>query len=167
TVERFSRYFSIARLIFFVPKFSFSLKEQILNPKKVYCIDPGLRNIISFKFMEDFGRIAENIVFLNLLFRNKKVYYWKDYSGKEVDFVLKEKLRVKQLIQVCWNLSSEKTKEREIKGLLKAMKEFKLNEGMIITEDYEGEEEFKGKKIIYTPLWKWLLTKENISETQR
>jgi len=167
TVERFSKYFSIARLIFFVPKFSFSLKEQILNPKKIYCIDPGLRNIVSFKFMEDFGRIAENIVFLNLLFRNKEIYYWKDYSGKEVDFVLKEKLKVDQLIQVCWDLSDEKTKEREIRGLLKAMKEFKLNEGMIITEDYEGEEEVKGKKIIYTPLWKWLLIEDNINETQR
>jgi predicted AAA+ superfamily ATPase len=90
TVERFSKYFSIARLIFFVPKFSFSVKEQILNPKKVYCMDSGLRNMVSFKFSEDIGRIAENVVFLNLLFRNKEIYYWKDHAGKEVDFVVKE-----------------------------------------------------------------------------
>jgi len=161
TIGRFSKYFSTARLIFFVPKFSFSLKEQILNPKKVYCIDPGLRNMVSFKFREDLGRMAENIVFLNLLFRNKEMYYWKDYSGKEVDFVIKEKLKIKQVMQVCWNLDNGDTKKREVRGLLKAMDEFKLNEGIIITEDYEKEEHIKNKKIIYVPLWKFLLAKEN------
>ena len=84
-----------------MPKFSFSLKEQILNPKKVYCIDSGLRNIVSFKFSEDLGRIVENIVFLELFRREKEVYYWRDRTGREVDFVIKERLKVSELVQVC------------------------------------------------------------------
>ncbi len=157
TVERFSRYFSIARLLFFVPKFSFSLKQQILNPKKVYCIDPGLRNIVSFKFAEDIGRIAENVVFLELFRSGKEVYYWRDRAGREVDFAVKEKLKVRELVQVCWRIEEEKTRKREIAALVKAMDELKLKEGLIITENTEGRENINGKWITYKPLWKWLV----------
>lgn len=157
TVERFSRYFSIARLLFFVPKFSFSLKAQVLNPKKVYCIDSGLRNIVSFKFTEDLGRIAENIVFLELFRRGKEVYYWRDRAGREVDFVVKEGLKVRELVQVCWKVEGEeKTRRREIVALVKAMDELKLKEGLIITGDKEGRENVNGKWVTYKPLWKWL-----------
>jgi len=70
---------------------------------------------------------------------------------------LKEGLKVKQLIQVCYDINDYEIKEREIKALLKAMEEFKLKESLVITEDYEAEEKFKGKKIRFMPLWKWLL----------
>ena len=157
TVERFSRYFATARLLFFVPKFSFSLKQQILNPKKVYCIDSGLRNIVSFKFVEDLGRIAENVVFLELFRRGKEVYYWRDRTGREVDFAVKGKLKVSELVQVCWRIEEEKTRKREITALVKAMDELKLKEGLIITENTEGRENINGKWITYKPLWKWLV----------
>jgi len=77
----------------------------------------------------------------------------RNFSG----FAVKEGLEVKRLIQVCWDIEDEKVKEREINALLKAMDEFKLKESLIITEDFEKEEEFNGKKIVYKPLWKWLL----------
>jgi hypothetical protein len=158
TVERFSKYFSIARLFFFVPKFSFSLKEQILNPKKVYCIDVGLRNVFGFKFSQDIGKIAENIVFLSL-FRGEKenIFYWKN-TKHEVDFVIKgKKEKIEALIQVCWNVSKEETKKREVDSLIEASKKLNCNKLIVITEDYEKEEEYKGKKICFIPLWKWLL----------
>jgi len=159
TVERFSRYFSVARLFFFVPKFSFSLKEQILNPKKVYCIDVGLRNSVGFKFSEDLGKITENIVFLSLLERENEgdIFYWKN-TKHEVDFVIKEKKeKIKALIQVCWNSSKEETKKREMESLIEASEQLNCNRLMVITEDYEKEEEYKGKTIHFIPLWKWLL----------
>ncbi|MCD6093725.1 MAG: hypothetical protein J7J51_02915, partial [Candidatus Omnitrophica bacterium] len=56
-----------------------------------------------------------------------------------------------------WNLEEPRTKDREIKALIKAMEEFELKQGLIITEDYEAEEEIKGKRIKFFPLWKWLL----------
>ncbi|GFO96745.1 putative ATPase AAA+ superfamily [groundwater metagenome] len=82
------------------------------------------------------------------------MYYWKNSS--ECDFLVKEREKITDAIQVCYELS-EKNKEREINGLIEAMEEFKLNEGLIITNDFEGEEALGGKRIIYTPLWKWLL----------
>ncbi|TKY91548.1 MAG: ATP-binding protein [Candidatus Methanomarinus sp.] len=63
---------------------------------------------------------------------------------------------VKEAIQVCYELT-DKNKDREVNGLIETMEEFKLKEGLIITGDLEGEEREAGKKIVYKPLWKWLL----------
>jgi len=155
SVERFSKYLSEVYLLSFIKKFSFSSKEQILNPKKVYCIDSGLRNHVSFVFSKDFGRLIENIVFNELKKRKMEIYYWK--NGREVDFLIKTGLKITKIIQSCWNIEDKETKEREIKGILKAAEEFKLKEGVIITEDFENEEIVGKIKIKYIPLWKWLL----------
>lgn len=157
TVGRFSGYLSSAYLLFFIKKFSYKVKEQILNPRKVYCMDTGLRNAVSFRFMQDLGRLYENAVAIELKRRNKDIYYWRDYQHREIDFVIKEGQAVNGLIQVCYNIEDDETKKREVRSLLKGMDEFKLNEGLVITEDYESEEEIKNNKIIYKPLWKWLL----------
>ncbi|MCX9013876.1 MAG: ATP-binding protein [Candidatus Methanoperedens sp.] len=139
--------------VFLVPKYG-KLKEQIANPKKVYVIDTGLINAVAFKVSRDIGKLYENLVFIELNRKGKEVYYWK--NSYECDFLVKEGEKIKEAIQVCYEVT-EKNKEREINGLIEAMEEFKLSEGMIITNDFEGEEVVEGKKIIYTPLWKWLL----------
>ena len=74
-----------------------------------------------------------------------------------MDFVIKEGLRVQRLLQVCWDPREGETRRREVRGLVKAMKEFELREGLVLTEDFEEEEEVKGKKILYRPVWSWLL----------
>ena len=162
TVERFSNHLESANLIFFIKKFSFSMKEQEKAQRKVYSVDTGLSNIIGFRFRENLGKIAENVVGLNLKIKQAfdpgiEIYYWRDYQQREVDFVVKKGKDIIQLIQVCWNISDIETKEREIRSLLRAMEEFNLKESIIITEDQEGEEDIKGKKIKFVPLWKWLL----------
>jgi len=155
SVERFSTYFSNAYLLFFVKKFSYSVKQQILNPRKVYCIDTGLRKVAGFVFMEDLGKLMENTVFVELMRKGKQVFYWKNKG--EVDFVIKGDKKVEELIQVCYDVEDPKTKEREVNALLEAMKFFKLRTGIIVTWDYEDEERINGKKISYIPIWEWLL----------
>ena len=111
----------------------------------------------SFKFSGDIGRIIENIVFIELKCRSSdsaEIYYWKNKG--EVDFAIKEGLRVKELIQVCYSVN-ENTEEREIRSLVKAMDEFELKEGLVITKDLDKEVEVDNKKIVYKLLWKWLL----------
>jgi len=156
TVKNYISYMSDAYLIIILERYSPKLKEQFLAPKKVYCIDTGIINSIGFKSSENFGRLMENLVAIELKRRNKEVYYWKDYQGREVDFVVKEGLKVKELIQVCYDLDFN-SKEREVKALVKASKELGCNSLLVITWDHEGEEEFKGKRIEFRPLWKWLL----------
>jgi len=125
TTLRFSEYLRIANLIIFVKRFSFSVKEQENSPRKVYCIDTGLINALSFKFSENIGRLMENLAAGELLRRGKEIYYWKDQKNWEVDFVVKEGLTVKQLIQVCYNISDYAAKERELKAITKASDELK------------------------------------------
>ena len=159
TVETFSRYLVETFSIFFVKRFSFSLREQENSPRKVYSIDNGLSNAIGFRFSDNFGRLMENLVAIELKRRGKEVYYWKDYQQREVDFVVKDGLNVKELIQVCYDIEDFTTKERELKALVKASKELKCKNLKVITWDYEAKEEFKNKRIEFIPLWRWLLNK--------
>ncbi|MBU4451633.1 MAG: DUF4143 domain-containing protein, partial [Nanoarchaeota archaeon] len=159
TISEYISFMAEAYLIYQVSIYSSSLKVQSANPKKIYSIDTGLRNAVSFKFSEDIGRLAENVVFIELKRRGKEVFYWKDETGGEVDFIIKKGLKPSEAIQVCWNLKNEGTINREIKPLCNALNKFKLDAGLIITDNLEKEETIDGKKIVFVPLWKWLLSK--------
>lgn len=146
-------------LFFFVPIYSKKVREQLKYPRKIYAIDTGLRNVVSIS--EDLGKIAENIVYLELRRRHDRaeINYWKSRQQEEVDFLVREGAHVKELIQVCWDIGKKETKEREVKALIKAMEEFRLKKSIVITKDFEGEEKANGVRIKFIPLWKWLLMK--------
>ena len=67
---------------------------------------------------------------------------------------------------MCYDISNYNTREREIKSLIKASKELKCSDLLIITMDYENEELFNldsnRKKIKFVPLWKWLLSVDDM-----
>jgi len=155
TAKEFLSYFEKAYLIFSLPRFHYSIKKQIKSPRKAYCIDTGLRNSLAFRFSQDVGRLAENLVFLELRQNNKELYYWK--NKREVDFLVKEGLKVSEVLQVCWDIENEKVKSREVGGLLEALEEFKLKEGCVVTSDLYHKEKVQGFEIRYIPLWLWLL----------
>lgn len=152
-------YLKEAFLIFDLEQFAYSLKTQQKALKKIYSIDCGLSGAVSFRFFEDKGRILENIVFIELLRRYSEIYYYKTKNNLEVDFITKEKLKVKEIIQVCWDLEDDKTKAREINGLSAAMDELGLEQGLLLSYDEEGMVKV-GKKIInIIPVYHWLLEK--------
>jgi len=162
TIERFSGYFEDVYLIFLLRRFSYKVKEQEKSPRKIYAIDTGLCNTLGFRFSENIGRLAENVVFLALkrkqiLDPQVELFYWKDTLHREVDFVIKDGLKVTSLIQVCWNIQDEKTKNRELRSLHKGMKELNITNATIITDATEGEEKLNGYTVKIVPLWKWLL----------
>lgn len=156
SVEIYSKYIESSKLLFFIKRFSSSIKEQENSPRKVYLTDVGFHNLSNVLFSDKISKIYENIVAINIIKNYDNVFYWKDYMGREVDFLIKENSKIK-LIQVCYDLESQEAKERELKSLLKAMEIFRLKDALIVTDDYEGTEKIKGKKINYIPLWKWLL----------
>ncbi len=153
TVIDYISYFEDSYLIFSVPKFSYSYKKQLVAQKKFYSIDNGLSNINSISFSKDKGRMLENLVFLHLKRRFKEILYYSE--NYECDFIIKEREKVSSVFQVCYDLNEE-NKQREINGLLEAMEEFDLDEGMIISFDQEDSYEIKGKKIKVIPAWKWM-----------
>ncbi len=149
TIIEYLSYLTDMNLVHFVKLFDYSLRVQQVNPKKVYCIDNGLRNAVAFRFSEDAGKLAENIVFIELMRRGYEVYYWK--NKREVDFVVKEGHKI-TAINVCY---SNTINEREIEGLYEfnEMHKSRIKELLILTKDIEKEEGI----VKYVPLWKWLL----------
>lgn len=166
TVKNYVEYLRVSFLIFVLEKFSYKLKQQYITSKKVYGIDTGLVNSIAFQFSGNSGRIMENAVMIDLARRKdyfKKstgIYYWRDYTDREVDFVVKKGTKIVQLIQVCQNLSNIETKQREIRSLLASGKELRCDKLIIITANEECVEKIEGKQIEFIPLWKWLLNLE-------
>ena len=165
TIRNYVRFFENAYLVFVIERFSYKLKEQFIAPKKIYCIDTGIIRALSFKASEDIGKLFENIVCIEL-FRRKsysdsemEIYYWKNSRHEEVDFVLKHGHTVNGLIQVCYYLA-DGAKERELRALVKAGRELKCANLLVITSDETGEETVEGAKVRYVPLWKWLLEVE-------
>lgn len=158
TVKNYLNYLEETYLVFQLEPFSFKIKEQIKQPRKVYCIDTGLISALIPKTTIDYGKIMENAVFLELKRREKEVFYYSAPSF-EVDFLVKEGKKIAQLIQVCRSLNNAETKKREIKALLRAARSLRCRRLLIITGDQEGEEKAGGEKIQILPLWKWLLEK--------
>ena len=154
SIDTYLQYFMEVSLFFFLPKFAYSIRAQQLSHKKAYVCDLGLFNNAGFRFSENTGKLYENAVFIELKRRGKELYYWK--SNYECDFLVKDGTRVKEAVQVCSDFTTE-NRERELNGLIEAMKEFKLKQGLVITEDYEAKEAFKGMVVRFIPLWKWLL----------
>ena len=145
---------------FFVEKFERSVYKRKSFVKKIYICDLGLTNLLMEE--KNVGKKMENAVFLELLRKTNKrplieIFYWKDYQENEVDFVIKEGLKVKQLIQVTYASSKDEVEKREIKALLKASELLKCKDLLIITWDYEDEIKVENKIIKFIPLWKWLL----------
>jgi predicted AAA+ superfamily ATPase len=108
----------------------------------------------------DYGRLFENVVYLELkrdMPQQYDIHYWKNAQGFEVDFVIREGLTTKEIIQVTYELNSEKTKYREVRALAAFAREFGLDHGLIITKDFENVEIVDEIKIHFMPLWKWLL----------
>ena len=155
TVSQFIDHFEQAYLLFSLKKFDYSLKKQLVNPKKIYCIDNAIIGRNSFSFSENRGRLLENTVFIELNRRNRQIFYHKKRA--ECDFLIQEGLRITEAIQVCYHLELY-NKEREIAGLTEALEEYNLKEGLILTFDQEDALTFKDKRIVVQPVWKWLLS---------
>lgn len=158
TVKEYLGYFSDAYLLFTLDSFSFSAREQIKSPKKVYAIDTGMAGSVGFSFSKKQGHLLENQVYLELKQRgNGHLYYFKTENGFEVDFAETTGGKVTRLLQVVQELGDEKTRNREFRALLKAMDETGLHEAEIVT--YEEEENFSidGKEIRLIPAYKFLL----------
>ena len=161
TVKNYLSYLEEAYLIFLISRFSYKPVEVEKSDKKVYAVDTGMVNNISLRFTADYGHIYENAVAIELLRKKSfnpgiEIYYWKNLQHEEVDFVVREGLKVKQLIQVCYNIDDYDTKKREVKALIKAGKELKCRNLLVITENKEEEKKVNGKIIVYKPLCKWL-----------
>jgi hypothetical protein len=143
-------------LFYQVPIHSRSERVRRVNPKKVYVIDSGLLEAMSFQIADDRGALLENLVFMHLRRQGLAPEYYVTKNGAEVDFILTVKNRSEhRLIQVCWDIHDPATQKREVHALQLAMKELGLSKGTIVTW---LDEDVSDQRIDIVPAWKWLLT---------
>ena len=152
TVIDYISYYQDSYLVFTVPKFSYSVRKMAINPKKVYAIDPGLIKANTLAFSDNNGSLLENIVFLELrrYHHSNSIYYYREDKG-ECDFIVTEKRKPVQAIQVCYKLTKDNL-QREVDGVKEAVSAFKLEKGLILTMDQTDK--FDNIEVI--PAWKWL-----------
>lgn len=153
TILEYISYFKDAYLIGQVPQFSYSIKAQARNPKKIYAMDMGLIDAVSTSFTEDTGHKLENMIYLFLRETNKEIFYYKDKG--ECDFVTFDNKKPVSAIQVCLQLTNENF-DREYNGVVAAMKELKLTEGTIVTLEEKDRFEKDGLIVNIVPAHEFL-----------
>lgn len=160
TLQNYLGYIESSYFIQSVFVFSPKVKDQMQYPRKVYFIDNGFISALSTRFSKNTGRLYENMVAVELMRRytgvEQEIHYWKDSAGKEVDFVVKDGMEIKELIQVSYDVGDPYTRKRELSGLYRASNDLGCGNLTIVTENEEGVEEYRGKEIRIIPMWKWI-----------
>lgn len=146
-------------MVSYAKEYSKSFKKSEFSKSKVYLFDTGYIHFLSNE-PGDYGRILENIVFIELFRKqgnveNKNIFYFKS-KEQECDFIITKRDNVNEAIQVTYEFN-EKNRDREIKGILNAINFFKLKKGLILTYDQEEELLIDKVKIHVKPVWKYLL----------
>ena len=156
TTKKFCDYLNEPYLFFFLPRFNNKLKLMSKAPKKVYVVDNGFVQSTAFNLSENLGRLLENQVFVELLRRGyipgKTLFYYRTRNDKEIDFVTRKGTKVEQLIQVCYDMTSEKTRKRELDALTEAAEELHCDNLLVITNAQQDIIEWKDKKIVVKPV---------------
>ncbi|HWB90270.1 MAG TPA: ATP-binding protein [Puia sp.] len=130
TITEYLAYLEDSYLFQLVPKFSYSLRKQMVNPRKIYTIDTGMITVNSNSFTDDDGRKLENLVYLHLRRKYREIYYFSERG--ECDFVAFKNGTAVGALQVCFELTDDNL-DREKNGLMAALEELNLKEGTIIT----------------------------------
>lgn len=137
-------------------KYSKSVLKQELGEKKIYAIDNGLLNAITFKFSKDYGKLLENTIFTELYKNGKKMFFYK--NKRECDFIVLEQSRIADVVQVSYTITERKTRKREFEGLIDACKKLSVKEGCVITTTEEENITESGITIKVIPAFKYVLT---------
>ena len=155
TIMEYLSHLENSYLFHLVPKFSYSIRKQLVNPRKVYSIDTGLIHVNSSSFTTDSGNKFENLVFLHLRRRHKEIYYFSDKG--ECDFVVFDRGKIMEAVQVCFDLNQDNL-DRELNGLIDSLKFFNLKQGAIVT--LNQKDRFKKESLVVdvTPAHEYLVS---------
>lgn len=161
TAIKFCNYLVEPYLFFFLPRLDTKLKIMKKSPKKIYVVDNGFVFARSFEQSTNSGRQLENMVFIELNRRGYKsersLFYYRTNNNREIDFVTKDGTKVSSLIQVSYDISNPKTRERELKAFYEASKELKCNNLLLITWDTDAITEYNDTTIKVVSVKTWFM----------
>lgn len=159
TTKKFMDYLHEPFLFYYLPRYNNKLKLMKMAAQKVYVVDNGFVFARAFNVSDNLGRLLENQVFIELLrhgYETKNtLFYYRSRNDKETDFVVREGSQVKSLIQVCFDMSSEKTTKRETDSITECAGELKCSNLFIVTDHDEFLIEKDGYTIHVVPVMKF------------
>lgn len=139
TLEKYIRYLTDAYMVFSLHRYSFKVGEHLKSPKKVYVVDNGFITAKAVQHSPDIGKLFESLVFTELLKKdfepNHDLFYYKTRNDREIDFVLKSGTEVIELLQAAYEVNNPDVETREVKALIEASKELKVDKLTILTWD--------------------------------
>ena len=161
TVNNYIGFLKDAYLLLGVKRFSTKSRQRVRS-EKIYPVDVALMDSRPNAFAgENVGWRLECIVYIELLRRNhpidRDVYYYKSEGGYEADFVVCRNNVVEEIYQVSYDISKEKTRKRELRGLIAASMETKCNNLFLITDFHREEVCIDNKLIEILPAYEWLI----------
>jgi predicted AAA+ superfamily ATPase len=141
--------------------YSANVKTRIQSVKKAYRVDNYFSTQFGSTQSESLGHLMEQAVYNRLHVRSAwhpeyQMAYWKDYAGNELDCVVSRNKSVNEVIQVTFANTLAEIPDREVRGLVKAAKQFQLKSGTIITWEVEDRTEKDEIELIFIPIRKWL-----------
>ena len=164
TTKKFMDYLHEPYLFYYLPRYNNKLKLMKKAPRKVYVVDNGFVAAKAFSLSDNLGRLLENQVFVELLRQgydtDKTMFYYRSRNDKEVDFVLRKGTHIKQLVQVCYDMSNAKTEKREVDSLLECAAELNCSNLAIVTNNEECTIEKDDYRIDVVPVAKWIVCLE-------
>lgn len=159
TTKKYMDYLHEPYLFYYLPRYNNKLKLMKKAPRKVYVVDNGFVAAKAFALSDNLGHLLENQVFVELMRRgydtDKTMFYYRSRNDKEVDFVLRNGTHIDCLVQVCYDMSSPKTENREVDSLIECASELSCNNLVVVTNDKERTIEKDGYRIDVVPVSKW------------
>jgi predicted AAA+ superfamily ATPase len=152
TIANYLHLLEEAFFIVTTSKFSYSARKRVMNPRKIYLIDPGFASL-SPASPPNRGKLLENAVAIELLRREQAFSYFK--GKRECDFIITRDRAPQRAIQVCWELN-EGNRDRELDGLVEALRETDLAEGLVLTASQREDLVHHKKDIAIRPAWEWM-----------
>lgn len=154
SVKNYLQYYEASYLYYYLKKFDFSVKKQILNSRKVFAVDNAIPGRLGFRFSENKGRLLENAVFIELRRRGCELFY---FSNKyECDFLVKENIHITEAIKVTLGLTANNI-HRELGGLTEAMQTYKTPRGTLIVLDEVKLAVDLPQGVTVIPAYEWLM----------
>ena len=161
TVKNYLAYLRQAFILIGIRKYTAKSKVRVIQ-EKVYAVDVALMNQRADAFAGDnLGWRLETVVLLHLMKRCKQngwdLYYLKERSG-ECDFIVCSGKTVMQAIQVSYDTAAEKTRKREINGLLLANRQTQCEDLLLLTDHEYGDMVKDGHRITIRPVYDWSIS---------
>ena len=166
TVQKFIGYLEEPYLFQHITRYHNKIKKQQKTAQKIYIIDNGFIKARSFELSPNYGRLLENLVFVELLRRGYKteldLFYYRTRNDREIDFVLRKGHQIEQLVQVCYDINQPKTLKRELDALAEASMELNCQNLLLLTWDKEEQIPVNDLTIHLIPTYKWLIHSLNL-----